>query len=78
LVDVSGPISAETPKSTRLVSLGDLCDRFVEECAMFLDNDPKGSGRGKSSARDPAVGHRGLTRRADADAERRAAVRGAS
>ena len=28
------------------VSLGALCDRFVEECAMFLDNDPKGRREG--------------------------------
>jgi integrase len=29
------------------VSLGELCDRFVEECAMFLDNDPKGQGEAR-------------------------------
>jgi len=36
------PVSNESAHAPRRVALGGLCDRFVEECAMFLDNDPKG------------------------------------
>jgi integrase len=35
-------VGPETAHAPCRVSLGALCDRFVDECAMFLDNDPKG------------------------------------
>jgi hypothetical protein len=38
-----GPVaSSRSANESSQVALGDLCDRFVEECAMFLDNDERG------------------------------------
>ena len=44
LLGGNAQVPAETTHAPRRISLGNRCDRFVEECAMFLDNDPKGQG----------------------------------
>src|SRR4029453_11863881 len=38
LLGGNGRLDDGTTQAPRRVSLGVLCDRFVEECAMFLDN----------------------------------------
>src|SRR5689334_8229615 len=39
LLSGGAPAAQGSPRARKSVSLGELCDRFVRECPMFLDND---------------------------------------